>query len=190
MGALSRRVTGLILAGGRGRRVGGQDKGLITWNGRTMIAHTIERVAPQVDEIIISCNRNAEIYRQSAPTIVSDRRPDFQGPLAGIEAATAHVHTDYLLVTACDTPLLPEDLVTRLHAGLVSATERTGISIVWDGARDQYLCALIARHVLPSLGKFLDNGGRKVGDWYREQGFVSVDYSTHATAFENVNELQ
>ena len=95
----SKIITGLILAGGKGTRAGGEDKGLIQWRGRPLAAQVAERIAPQVSRLMLSCNRNADIYRTIVSETVSDQRANYQGPLAGIESAASHLQTEYLLVT-------------------------------------------------------------------------------------------
>lgn len=183
-------ITGLILAGGAGRRAGYRDKGLIRWQGQPLIAHVVARLAPQVSELVISCNRNAALYEQFAARTVADHRRDFQGPLAGLEAAAPHVRTELLVVVCCDMPQLPSDLVQRLIAPL---TDRAGnaaeIAYAYDGTRAQYLCAGITRESLSSLSGFLDDGHRAVRDWYRNRKAVAVDFSNEAESFRNYNWL-
>ncbi|MFT6955329.1 MAG: molybdopterin-guanine dinucleotide biosynthesis protein A [Halieaceae bacterium] len=190
MSDTSENITGLILAGGRGRRAGGKDKGLIEWRGRPLVAHVAERVAPQVCHLMLSCNRNTGIYRTIVSDTVTDERADYQGPLAGIESAAPKLQTAYLLVTACDTPRVPLDLAQRLHESLADTNTSASISVAWDGTRNQYLCALIGRDALPSLAAYLNQGGRTVREWYGGAGFVTVDFSSHTAAFENLNKLQ
>ncbi|MEH6609617.1 MAG: molybdenum cofactor guanylyltransferase MobA [Halioglobus sp.] len=186
----SENITGLILAGGRGTRTGGKDKGLIKWHGRSLVAHVAERVAPQVCHLMLSCNRNTDIYRTIVNDTVTDERADYQGPLAGIESAASKLQTEYLLVTACDTPKVPLDLAQRLYYSLAETKTSASISVAWDGARNQYLCALIGRDALASLSTYLNQGGRTVREWYGDTGFVTVDFSSHSAAFENLNKLQ
>jgi molybdopterin-guanine dinucleotide biosynthesis protein A len=105
-------ITGLILAGGRGMRMGGVDKGLQTLQGKPMVAHVIQRLQPQVDRIIINANQNQERYREFQLPVWSDQENNFAGPLAGIQAGLIHCDTAYMLIVPCDTPKLPTDLVT------------------------------------------------------------------------------
>ena len=112
-------INGLILAGGAGSRMQGRDKGLINWMGRPLVAHVAERLSPQVNELYISCNRNAGEYAKFAESLIADKRENFQGPLAGIEASAAIIESGYLIVVACDTPKLPADLVDRLVTPLL-----------------------------------------------------------------------
>jgi molybdopterin-guanine dinucleotide biosynthesis protein A len=184
-------ITGLILAGGQGRRAGGRDKGLLTWQGKTLAAHTVERVHPQVKTLLISCNRNQQEYDKLAVHTVSDLRDSYQGPLAGLESSIEHVQTDYLLLVACDLPAVPEDLGSRLFEGLQKKTSQdSNICVAWDGEREQYLCALIRRSALHSLTEFLDSGGRAVRHWYQEQGYTLADFSDCPHSFKNVNRVE
>lgn len=181
-------VTGLILAGGAGRRVSGRDKGLIEWQGKTLVAHVVQALQCQVGELLISCNRNEDIYRGFGLQLVSDQREDFQGPLAGIESAAALVDTPFLVVVPCDTPGLPGDLVDRLLAPLQDPSGDTAdISFVHDGKRGQYLCAAMHSKVLASLSDYLDSGQRAVRHWYSQHRVTAVDFSDQQRAFENYN---
>jgi molybdopterin-guanine dinucleotide biosynthesis protein A len=179
-------ITGVILAGGAGRRAGHRDKGLLPWCGRPLVAHVRDRLAGQVDSLVISCNRNAGRYREWAAATVADRREGYQGPLAGIEACAEEVRGDLLIVVTCDVPRLPTQLVPRLVAQL-RAQPVTDIAFAHDGRRAHYLCAALRASCLDSLTPFLDGGGRAVRDWYAERGAVAVDFSDVAPAFENVN---
>ena len=183
-------VTGLILAGGRGSRVGGQDKGLISWRGKTLTSHVIDRLRGQTNELIISCNRNRAAYQRLGVRTIVDQRADFQGPLAGIEASREFVTTQYLAVAACDTPMLPLDLVPRLLTPLLEKN-KTGpvISIAHDGTRQQYLCAVFDVACLEGLSTFLAQGHRAVKHWYQQTPHVVVDFSDQPESFRNHNDL-
>jgi molybdenum cofactor guanylyltransferase len=183
-------ITGLILAGGKGQRVGNRDKGLILLEGKPLIAHISDILLPQVGELLISCNRNFSRYKNFAAQTMADTRRDFQGPLAGIEAAYPYIQTEFLVVVSCDMPYLPPDLVSRLTTPLVDGGDGApDISYVHDGVREQYLCAAIRRDCLTSLGGFLDAGHRAVRDWYKSRDSVAVDFSDHRSGFKNYNEL-
>ena len=181
-------TTGLILAGGAGRRVGGRDKGLLTWRGAPMAAQVAQRLRPQVARLLISCNRNTDYYATLADATVADSRRDFQGPLAGIEAAIPQLTGKFLVIVPCDTPLLPTDLAERLVGALLACPE-TDISYVHDGEREQYLCAAIRVRVLPGLGTYLDEGHRTVRHWYARQRCDAVDCSAQGGCFANFNRL-
>lgn len=183
-------TTGLILAGGEGRRAGRRDKGLVHWRGKPLIAHVVACLAPQVSELLISCNRNFALYQTFTARTVADLRSDFQGPLAGLESAAGHIRTDLLVVVCCDMPLLPQDLAQRLLAPLsATGNDDVGITFAHDGTRAQYLCAGMTRGSLASLSRFLDEGNRAVQDWYREENAIAVDFSDRAQCFENYNWL-
>ncbi len=184
-------ITGVILAGGAGRRMGHRDKGLIEWGGKLLIAHVSERLKPQVAEIVISCNRNVSRYQEFATRTVKDDRGGFQGPLAGVEAASAYIHTNLLVLVACDMPLLPSDLVARLTAPLTQDTPGSPeISYAHDGIRAQYLCAAMRRACLSTLPDFLNEGHRAVRDWYACRRTIAVDFSDTTEAFKNYNWLE
>ena len=183
-------VTGLVLAGGAGSRVGGQDKGLLPWRGKPLVAHVSERLAKQTSQLIISCNRNIAQYQSLGFHTVEDKQSGFQGPLAGIEAAKAVVKTQYLAVVACDTPMLPLDLVTRLMVPLLRVEHPTPlISVAHDGKREQYLCSIINTSCLESLSGFLQQGHRAVRHWYQQNHYATVDFSDQHEAFRNHNDL-
>ena len=184
------RITGLVLAGGAGRRVGGRDKGLILWQGEPLVAHVCKLLKPQVGHILISCNRNHSQYQTFSEHIISDGRRDFQGPLAGLEAAWPYIPSEVLVVASCDTPLLPQDLVSRLASPLATGTRGTpDICYAHDGARAQYLCAAIRRDCLSTLSRFLDEGHRAVHKWYEQLHAVPVDFSDQNSKFRNFNML-
>lgn len=185
-------VTGLILAGGAGRRVGGRDKGLIPWRGKPLVEHVLQALEYQmdkVDELIISCNRNLDEYQKYTTLLVSDGREGFQGPLAGIEAAKPHVHTEFLLLAACDMPLLPRDLVARLRQPLIESHSAIDISVAHDGEREQYLCALLRSTCLQGLGAYLAEGERAVHHWYARHSCATVNFSDQPGAFRNYNHI-
>jgi molybdopterin-guanine dinucleotide biosynthesis protein A len=183
-------VTGLILAGGAGRRMGGQDKGLLSWQGKPLVSHVATRLKAQTSALIISCNRNIDKYESLGFPVVEDQRNGFEGPLAGIEAARSMLKTHYVAVVACDTPLLPIDLVPRLLTAMSTEVETApDISFAHDGQREQYLCALIKTECLSGLSDFLQQGHRAVKHWYRQNPYVSVDFSDEYGSFRNYNYL-
>lgn len=181
-------ITGLILAGGAGRRVGNRDKGLLEWRGETLVGHVYARISPQVDSIVISCNRNENRYRQLTSRVLADEREDFQGPLAGLESALLHIESDLLAIVPCDSPLLPPDLVTRLLQSLLEH-ERNEVSYAHAEGRDHYLCAVVRRSTLPSLSAYLNAGGRSVRHWYERLESVVVPFEGAGEAFLNINQL-
>jgi len=182
---MSEKITGVILAGGLGRRMGGIDKGLQELRGKTMVHWVVERLAPQVDELLINANQNSERYAAFGYPVVADQIPDFAGPLAGLHAAlTAATHP--LVATApCDSPFLPADLVARLHAGLVAGAAELAVARTFDQAHPVF--CLCQRQVLPHLTEFLASGGRKIDRWYSTLKVVEVAFDDEAEAFENIN---
>jgi len=180
--AASEPVTGLILAGGEGRRVGGADKGLLDYRGKPLVAHVIDRFAPQVDTLLISANRNLEDYLDFGYPVVTDASEERLGPLAGIAAGLRACETPWLAVCPCDCPHLPPDLVARLMAGIGQA--RLAIGRSSEGTQPTFM--LCRRELLPALAAWLAAGERKVMAWCRNQGAVEVDFPD-AAAFANFN---
>lgn len=178
-------VTGVILAGGQARRMGGLDKGLTEINGQAMISYVIKALVPQVNDILINANRNEKAYRQFGYTVFADELEGFQGPLAGIATAMEKAATGYICTCPCDGPLLPDDLVARLYTHL---TDRgSEISVVHDGDRMQPVYALINCKTRASLQDFLTAGGRKIDHWYDQRKLTEVDFSDKKDCFININ---
>lgn len=178
------RTTGVVLAGGRGERMGGRDKGLVELNGRPLFEHVLARLRPQVGELMIIANRNAETYRKAGVPVVGDEVPA-QGPLGGIATALAKATTPDVLIVPCDVPLLPEDLSERLHRARGGGAAE--ILVAHDGAHLQMLCALLRVELLDSLRRFLSGPERAVHAWYARHRVVPVDFSDSLDAFVNVN---
>lgn len=178
-------ITAVILAGGKGTRLGGQDKGLVHYNGKPLIEHVIERIKPQVKTILINANRNQDIYEKYGYPVISDDMQDYQGPLAGFASAMSVAETNYLLTLPCDGPLLPLDISDRMMTGLENAS--LGISVAHDGQRLQPVHALIPTALVDSLNAFLAQGDRKIVLWYKKHDFTSVDFSDIPEAFVNIN---
>lgn len=180
-------ICALILAGGAGRRVQGQDKGLLPWRGRPLIEHVYRVLAPQAGEVLISCNRNRPQYARIAQLAPADLRPDYQGPLAGLEAATPALQRDWILLAPCDTPALPAGLAARLAAALQEHPSARAAYARTEG-REHYLCALLRRASLAGLGPYLDSGQRAVRHWYKGLDAVPVDFPGQEAAFANFND--
>ena len=180
-------VTGCILAGGLGRRLGNRDKGLLELHGRALVAHVIERFAPQVDNLLLSVNRNQARYHAYCSQLVGDDTADSGGPLAGIAAALAHTTTPWLAVVPCDSPFLPRRLVATLMQGLAHAPAEIAVARTADGL--QPLFAVIATHLAPSLVAYIAQGGRKVAAWYGQHAVAEVDYDHERRSFMNINTL-
>jgi molybdenum cofactor guanylyltransferase len=178
-------VTGVVLAGGQGSRMGGVDKGLQPFRGKPMVAHAIERLAPQVDEILVNANRNVEEYAALGHRVIADEIEGFAGPLAGFERGLAHAQGALVATVPCDSPFLPPDLVSRLRAAL----EREGaqLAVARTGEQAHPVFCLMRRDVLPSLQEFLRSGQRKIDRWYGALRVVEVAFDDEADAFLNIN---
>jgi molybdopterin-guanine dinucleotide biosynthesis protein A len=178
-------ITGLILAGGRGSRMGGIDKGLADLAGRPMVAHVLDRLRPQVDDVLVNANRHADAYRAYGFPVVPDAEAGYPGPLAGFAAGLAAAATPWVVTVPCDCPLLPTDLVQRLRA----TQAETGAEIVsaHDGSRLQPVFTLLQRGLLDSLESFMADGERKIDRWFGRHEHVVADFSDQPQAFENVN---
>jgi molybdenum cofactor guanylyltransferase len=179
------QITAVILAGGRGRRIGGADKGLLEFNGRPLIGHVIDALSAQVRNLLINANRNLLRYQQFGYPVITDSITDYQGPLAGLLAAMEVVETPYVLTVPCDGPLLTETLVERLAAALEH--ESAEIAVAHDGRRMQPVYALIPVALKPSLQRYLDGGDRKVDLWYSHHRVALADFSDLPATFVNIN---
>lgn len=179
-------TTGIILAGGRSRRMGGQDKGLQPLAGRPLAAHVLDALRPQVDEVLISANRHQEDYAALGCPVLGDATADHPGPLAGIAAAARVARGELLLVVPCDMPRLPADLAQRLWQRMT----QTGAEAcaVHDGERLQPLCLLLERALAPSIDAALAAGERRVQRWLATRRWCAADFAdVAASGFINVN---
>lgn len=180
-------ITGVILAGGLGRRMGGVDKGLQMLDGRPLVCHVAERLAPQVGQLMINANRSQTQYATLGYPIFSDLVPDFAGPLAGLHAALSQAQSEWVVTAPCDSPYLPPDLVSRLHAALQA--ERSDVAIARSGGRVHPVFCLCRTTLRNDLRDFLESGGRKVMDWCARQGAIEVDFDDQPESFRNFNTL-
>jgi molybdenum cofactor guanylyltransferase len=178
-------ITGVILAGGRGRRMGGVDKGLIDLNDRPLIEHVIDAISGQVRTLLINANRNLVQYQRFGYPVIADSLSDFQGPLAGFLAAMETAQTPYIVTVPCDGPLLAGDLVNRLQAAL--ERESAEIAVAHDGQRMQPVYALIPVELKQSLQAYLEGGDRKIDLWYARHRVAHADFSDLPTSFVNIN---
>ena len=190
--SLTQLCTGLVLAGGAGQRMGGQDKGLLPWRGGTLAGHAANRLGAQGLVVWISTNRHLDVYARLGLPLVADRRSDYPGPLAALEAALHRVPTPWLLAVPCDTPFFPEDLAARLWSRVQvpddPATPVAPAAYVRCGIRAHPVFCLISRALAEPLTRFLDDGGRRVLDWWQAVGALAVDLGTTAEpAFANAN---
>jgi molybdopterin-guanine dinucleotide biosynthesis protein A len=178
-------VTGLVLAGGQGSRMGGVDKGLQPFAGRPMVAHVIERFAPQVGELLVNANRNVDAYAAFGYRVISDEIEGFAGPLAGFERGLAHASGDLVATVPCDSPFLPRDLVARLRAAMDDG--RADLAVAKTGEQAHPVFCLMKRGVHASLREFLASGQRKIDRWYASLAVVEVAFDDEASAFLNIN---
>lgn len=182
-------VTGVVLAGGLGRRMGGVDKGLQLLQGRPMAAHVLERLAPQVNALLINANQNSDAYAAlGAPyeaRVIPDLIGGFAGPLAGLQAGLTAARTPLVLTVPCDSPFLPPDLVNRLRVAL--NTHLAQVAVAKTGDQPHPVFALVRADVRENLEAFLQGGGRKIDAWYGALAVVEVPFDDEAEAFENIN---
>jgi len=178
-------ITAVILAGGLGRRMGGQDKGLLEFNGRLIIEILIERLQDQQLDILVNANRNQATYQSYGYPVVGDELKDYQGPLAGFASAMTTVKTRYILTLPCDSPKLAHNFVDRFIE--TRDREQAPICVAHDGERLQPVYALIDTQLLDDLKLFLDSGERKIDRWYAQHDYAQVDFSDDTVMFQNIN---
>lgn len=181
-------ITAVILAGGQGRRMGGQDKGLLEFAGKPLVEILIDQLRSQGLTILINANRNQARYRRYGYPVISDELDDYQGPLAGFAAAMGAVDTRFILTLPCDSPRLAADYAERFMRS--QRQQQAAIVVASDGERLQPVHALIEVKLLPSLQTFLAGGDRKIDRWYAACGFAEADFSDRADMFRNINTPQ
>ena len=190
MGAIP--ALGVVLAGGRGLRMGGQDKGLLAWQGRPLAAGVLEALRPQVQQVAINANRNAERYAELGVAVFADQNPAaFDGPLAGMQAALSHAETQglhWVCFAPCDAPGYPQQLAAALWAqrdGALAVLPRTP-----DG-RWQAAHALVSTELLPSLSAWLaQSASRRTAEWLLAQGAVALDWQQPMPNLNRPEDLQ
>jgi molybdopterin-guanine dinucleotide biosynthesis protein A len=178
-------ITGVILAGGQGRRMGSVDKGLRELRGKAMVAWVLERFAPQVDEVIINANQNLDVYARFGHRVVPDEIGGFAGPLAGLQRGLSEARHPLVATAPCDTPFLPPDLVARLHAALEA--NHAQLAVARTGDQPHPVFCVCRRDVLPHLTQFLGDGGRKIDAWYATLKVVEVTFDDEPEGFANIN---
>lgn len=178
-------VTGVVLAGGLGRRMGGVDKGLQPFRGQPLAAWAIDRLLPQVDELLINANQNHADYARFGHRVVPDTLGGFAGPLAGLHAGLGAAAHPLVVTVPCDSPFLPADLVARLR----DALGERDLAVAKTGTQAHPVFSLVRREVLAHLGAFLAAGGRKIDAWYATLAVVEVAFDDEADAFRNLNTL-
>lgn len=181
-------ITGLILAGGRGRRMGGRDKGLLPLGGRRLIEQVVAQLKPQVGALLINANRHLDAYSTLGYPVVADSGDDdYMGPLAGFLAGVRALRTPYLLTVPCDGPRLSTDFAQRLaRAMLLTGAD---VAVAASGQRLQPVYTLMSRSIERSLQAALQDDRRKVEDWIRANRWIAVDFRDSPQQFTNINTL-
>ncbi len=185
-------VTVVILAGGKGRRMGGRDKGLVEYQGRPLLQHVLDSISQQAAHIVINANRNRDAYQQFGYPVVADTLDDFQGPLAGFLAAMSAVDTNYILTLPCDGPFVAEDYLRRMIDGCnakLSCGQPCAIAVASDGAHQQPVYALIATSLQQSLVEFLQSDERKIVRWFQQHPHTQVEFGDDKM-FTNINTIE
>jgi molybdenum cofactor guanylyltransferase len=176
-------VTGIVLAGGQGRRMGGVDKGLQLLHDKPMVEHVLGRLAPQVGEVLINANQNLGAYARFGYRVVPDAIGGFAGPLAGLHAGLGAARHPLALTVPCDSPFLPADLCSRLK----NALRENDLAVAKTGDQAHPVFSLVRVAVLDHLSGFLSAGGRKIDAWYSTLRVVEVPFDDEADAFRNIN---
>lgn len=182
------QVSAIILAGGQANRMGGAGKGLVPLHGKPLVQYVIERLTPQVGEVLVNANLELERYEAFGLPVLKDEHADFIGPLAGFALGLKHCKHDYLLTVPCDSPLLPEDLTSRLMKSLVD--KKADIAVAKSAGHTHPVFCLMKKTVLPSLRTFLDQGERKVSAWQKSLTYIEVEFNDCSEAFVNLNTFE
>ncbi|MBL8362124.1 MAG: molybdenum cofactor guanylyltransferase MobA [Rubrivivax sp.] len=184
-------ITGVVLAGGRGTRMGGVDKGLQPWHGRPLALHALERLAPQVGALLVNANRHLDAYAAFGVPVCPDATGDHAGPLAGWLAALQACRTPWLVTVPCDSPNFPLDLAGRLAAAVSAEGASLAMAACVEGGdlRTQPVFCLLRASLKDSLARYLAEGGRKVDRWTAQHGCVTVTFADGA-AFANANTVE
>ncbi|WP_432742045.1 molybdenum cofactor guanylyltransferase MobA [Methylobacter sp. G7] len=181
------KVAGVILAGGRARRMNNRDKGLMKFKGRSMVSYALAALAPVVDYVFINANRNIDQYRQFGCPVISDQTDSFDGPLAGVLTAMIHADADILLVLPCDSPLIKTEHLQKLLS--TRAENNADVAVAFDGLRIHPVFFAVKTALQGSLQDYLAGDQRKVAAWLVQQNFVKVDFSREPEIFSNINTL-
>lgn len=179
-------ITAILLAGGAGRRMGGEDKGLLQLKGKSLAEWVLARIAPQVDEVLISANRNLDTYRTFGYPVLPDKTEGYAGPLAGIARGLLDAKHDLILSAPCDTPFLPDDLVVRLLSALHAGDFDLAVPMI--AGAGQYAICLMRRRVGANLAVYLAQGGHRLQEWQAGLKGTAVDFSDAAPFFVNLNQ--
>ena len=180
-------ISAVILAGGKARRMGGQDKGLQILGKQSLIEHVINRLQPQIHQISINTNRNQTEYAKFCFPVFSDELPDFQGPLSGMLTALEKTKSDFILFTPCDTPFFPMNLLDKLKSAVKN--DRTLIAYACDEEREHPVFCLMSVQLKEKLRHYLASGERRLLQFMKENGGISVKFTKEEGNFENFNTL-
>jgi molybdopterin-guanine dinucleotide biosynthesis protein A len=183
---LAEGITGLVLAGGLARRMGGIDKGLVPLAGKPMVEHVLRGLEPQVARVLVNANRNLAEYGRYGYPVVSDTMDGYLGPLAGTLSALKVIDTEFLLTVPCDSPLVAPDLARRMYQAL--ASQRADLAVAHDGRRQQPVFLLLKRGLAADLQDYLASGERKIDRWFARHRLAEADLSDRPDSFINVNE--
>lgn len=179
------KITGLILAGGRGSRMGSIDKGLQRFRGKPMVAHVLERLAPQVSEVLINANRSLDEYAAFGHRVIADAIDGFAGPLAGLHIGMTHASHPLIATVPCDSPFLPPDLIERLSTAMAREDADLAVAKTFDQPHPVF--CLTRSSLAPHLQAFLESGQRKIDKWYATLKVVEVPFDDEEAAFSNIN---
>jgi len=181
-------ITGIILAGGQARRMGGQDKGLIELARKPMIEYVLNAIKPQVDDIIINANRNQSVYEGYGFPVVADQVEGYCGPLAGMASGLEAAKTPFVVTVPCDSPLIPDDLVQKLYSALQD--DDAEICTARSNGRLQPVFTVMKTEILPSMLEYLNNGERKIDKWFEQHRLAIADFSEQPDTFININSAE
>ncbi len=187
-GPLNLSVTGVILSGGRGTRMGGMDKGLVPFRGRTLVEWVVDWIEPQVAEVLISANQNLDRYLAFGHPVLTDRVTGFAGPLAGLHAGLWLARSDLVITVPCDSPFLPADMVQRMTQALTDS--HADLAVAKTGDQRHPVFCLCRASALANLTAFLEAGGRKVDAWHAALSVCEVAFDDHAGGLLNINTLE
>ena len=182
------KITGLILAGGRGSRMGSVDKGLQLFKAKPMVAHVLARFEPQVDEILINANRSIDEYTAFGHRVIPDAIDGFAGPLAGLHIGMTHATHPLVATVPCDSPFLPMNLIARLTAAMQQSDADLAVAKTFDQPHPVF--CLVKTSLAPHLHTFLESGQRKIDKWYATLNVVEVAFDDQEAAFSNINTVE
>ena len=180
-------ISAVILAGGKARRMGGQDKGLQILGKQSLIQHVINRLQPQIHDISINANRSQTEYTKFGFPVFSDELPDFQGPLSGMLTALEKTNSDFILFTPCDTPFFPTNLLDKLKSTVKN--DRTLIAYACDEEREHPVFCLMSVQLKEKLQHYLASGERRLLQFMKKNRGISVTFTKEEGNFENFNTM-